>query len=175
MSETVESWNALGHEEITKRALKQIESWTQPILIRTDIMHVIGLVSLLQLALRHPQGAESSMSRMVEQMIRQLVEDIDPGHGDLYKFLQLGFDPECDQPIAPVSFTDDQLCEVFRKIAANERQHGGFLTDFSKCFVRADPENRPLLRSAAIALANKYKLWDYRHDADAITAFPPGR
>jgi hypothetical protein len=75
----------------------------------------------------------------------------------------------------PVVFNDEELREIFRKIAANERPHGGFLTDFSECFVRADPENRLLLRSAAIALANKYKLWDYRHDADAVTAFPPER
>jgi hypothetical protein len=74
-----------------------------------------------------------------------------------------------------VHLTDAELKEIFRKIAAGERRHGGFLTDFATAFDRADDDNFKLLFGAALALVGKYDLWEYRHDEDAITEFPPSR
>lgn len=75
--------------------------------------------------------------------------------------------------ISHAELTTAELNEIFRKIAAGERQHGGFLTDFATAFVHADAFNRPLLRQAALDIAAKYQLLEYRHDGDAIKEFPP--
>jgi hypothetical protein len=71
--------------------------------------------------------------------------------------------------------TDAEVKEIFRKIAAGEREHGGFLTDFANAMTRADEDNFKLLLGAALALVAKYDLWEYRHAEDAIKEFPPPR
>jgi hypothetical protein len=76
-------------------------------------------------------------------------------------------------PETQVKLTDAELKEIFRKIASKERAHGGFLTCFAIAFESADADNFGLLTPAALALVAKYKLWDYRFDAEAIKEFPP--
>lgn len=71
------------------------------------------------------------------------------------------------------AITDDELREIYRKIASNERPRGSFLTAFAQAVVRADHENIIFLKPSMIALATKYDLWDYRFDEDAIKKFPP--
>jgi rubrerythrin len=71
--------------------------------------------------------------------------------------------------------TDAELREIFRKIAANERPHGGFLREFATALQKADDDNFLLLKPSALAFAIKYNLWDYRFDADAIKEFPPSQ
>ncbi|MGB9181115.1 MAG: hypothetical protein WCB68_17920, partial [Pyrinomonadaceae bacterium] len=114
-------------------------------------------------------GINAFAIRLVSQSV---VESVGPSH-----------------PFRPVSFifnevvftlsllpefelTDDHLREIYRKIAANERPHGGLLRRFSDAVVTADPENFALLRHSMIALAEKYQLWEYRHEADAIKEIP---
>lgn len=64
--------------------------------------------------------------------------------------------------------TEAELKEIYRKIASKERPHGGFLTCFAIAVESADADNFQILIPAALAFVGKYKLWDYRHDADAI-------
>lgn len=87
---------AINREELTRRALEHMRAWNRPIIIEADLTHVVGLIGLVQLALRHPEAGQSATARMTEQMIRDLIETIDPAHGELYQILHLGFDPEHD-------------------------------------------------------------------------------
>jgi hypothetical protein len=59
--------------------------------------------------------------------------------------------------------TDEELKEIFRKIAMKEREHGGFLTCFAVAMTSAGEDDFRLLIPAALALVAKHKLWDYRH------------
>jgi len=54
--------------------------------------------------------------------------------------------------------TDEQIFEIFRKIASGERRHGSFLTAFSEAVIRADRDNFQILRPVAERLADKYSL-----------------
>lgn len=82
--------------EITERALQQLEQWERPIVITTDITHAVGLVAMVQLGLRHPQAKEFATALMVEKLVADLIERIDPDHGDIWKFLNMGFNPVHD-------------------------------------------------------------------------------
>lgn len=81
---------------ITERAAKAIREWDRPIVLNIDIGHAVGMISMCQLAMRHPLSRERPTAQMVGAMIRQLIDEIDPERGDLHKFLMMGFDPECD-------------------------------------------------------------------------------
>ena len=79
--------------EIIERAAQAVQEWDRPIHIRTDITHLIGMITLLQLALSHPRADEVNEKPIIETMVREMIEDLDPDHGDLYEFLMLGFEP----------------------------------------------------------------------------------
>jgi len=53
---------------------------------------------------------------------------------------------------------DDDIREIFRRIAAGEDPHGGFLTHFSRALGNADRENFQLLKPFALELIKKYNL-----------------
>jgi len=57
--------------------------------------------------------------------------------------------------------SNEDIREVFRKIASGERKHGDFLTIFAQAMMRADEPNEALLRPAAAALIVKYDLAEY--------------
>jgi len=53
---------------------------------------------------------------------------------------------------------DEDVREIYRKIAMGENKHGSFLTHFAEVVIRADAENFSLIRSVAVELIIKYKL-----------------
>lgn len=55
-------------------------------------------------------------------------------------------------------FRDDQIIEIYRRIATGEEKHGSFLTSFADAIVRADLENFAELRERAIFFIKKYHL-----------------
>jgi len=57
--------------------------------------------------------------------------------------------------------SNEDIREIFRKIASGERKKGGFLTTFAQAMMLADESNEALLRPAATALIVKYDLADY--------------
>lgn len=63
--------------------------------------------------------------------------------------------------------TDDQVKEVFRKIASGERKHGSFLTHFAAAVLHADFENFHVVKFAARNLIAKYKLEKYAEVEEA--------
>lgn len=59
---------------------------------------------------------------------------------------------------AIVRMNNADIQEIFRQIAAGEKQHGSFLTNFANAITHADAENFQLLKPNAEFLINKYKL-----------------
>jgi hypothetical protein len=82
--------------EISERALELLAQWQRPIIIHTDITHVVGMIGLVQLALRHPEAKEMSTARILRDFMVELIEQIDPTHGEIWTFLHMGFNPEHD-------------------------------------------------------------------------------
>ena len=54
--------------------------------------------------------------------------------------------------------TDQELHEIFRKIAMGINHHGSFLTTFADALIRADAENFQLLKDVSLSLVSKYNL-----------------
>lgn len=81
---------------VSERALEKIENWDRPLIIQTDIMTVVGLTMLVQLALRHPEAKTMETARLAKDLIANLIEQIDPAHGDIWRFLNAGFNPVHD-------------------------------------------------------------------------------
>ena len=71
-------------------------------------------------------------------------------------------------------FSEDEIREVFRRVAAREpgHVHGDFLTSFAEAVVRADHENFPILRPAARRFIFKYGLLA-EFAAPPDKSFPP--
>lgn len=70
--------------------------WQRPVIIEIDLTHMIGIIGLLQLALRHPEARKRPTAKMVERFVLNLIEQIDPEHGETWKLLQRGFNPNWD-------------------------------------------------------------------------------
>ena len=51
--------------------------------------------------------------------------------------------------------------EIYRKIAAGTKGHGGFLCTFAKALLLADYDNELLMQPTACALIEKYSLQSY--------------
>lgn len=81
---------------VTENAAAILKGWTRPVHIETDIAQVVALIGTVQLALRHPHAQSSSSMISTKAFITTLIESIDPTHGDLWKFLNFGFDPRND-------------------------------------------------------------------------------
>jgi hypothetical protein len=84
-------------ERLIESSLQTMREWQRPIIIETNITITVGLISMLQLALRHPATAERPTTAIVERFTRNLIEGLDPTHGDFYLFLMLGFNPDFDE------------------------------------------------------------------------------
>ena len=82
-------------EKAIAAAVAEID-WNRPCTIKTDLLHVIGLIALVQLALRHPEASTMPTAKMIERFIVKLIEKIDPEHGETWKLLNRGFNPEWD-------------------------------------------------------------------------------
>ena len=60
-----------------------------------DYANVASLIGQLQLAFRHPGNTGPSRT-MAEELVRDLIERLDPDHGELYDIFMQGFDPQFD-------------------------------------------------------------------------------
>jgi hypothetical protein len=83
-------------DRVTAGAEAVLREWKEPIRIDTDITQVVALIGTVQLALRHPHAQLSPSMRATKEFVTTLIERIDPTHGDLWKFLNLGFDRRYD-------------------------------------------------------------------------------
>lgn len=66
-----------------------------PVILNLNMVLAVGLIGQLQLAFRHPENVGPTR-RMTEKLVLDLIDRIDPEHGEVYAFLMMGFDPECD-------------------------------------------------------------------------------
>jgi hypothetical protein len=84
-------------EQIVGSALSQMfDKQSVPILLNLDIQHAVGLIGNLQIAFRHP--ANTGPTRvMMEKLVRDLIEKLDPERGDFYRLMMLGFDERYDE------------------------------------------------------------------------------
>jgi hypothetical protein len=83
--------------DVADQAQQIIRDWQRPIILTMDITNAVGLIGVVQLALRHPVAAQSPTMQMSKQLVIDLIEKMDPEHGPLWKFLNLGFNPVFDE------------------------------------------------------------------------------
>lgn len=67
-----------------------------PVHFELDMVYVTGIIGHLQLAFRHPANTGPTR-QLIEKFVRDLIECIDPGHGEVYWYLMMGFDPTHDE------------------------------------------------------------------------------
>lgn len=82
--------------EITERAAALIREWKRPVILQLSISQVVGLIAVVQLALRHPAAVDSLTCIEADELIRDLIKSIDPFQGSVYQLLMMGFDPAND-------------------------------------------------------------------------------
>lgn len=70
--------------------------WERPVIIETTMLHVVGVIGMLQVALRHPEAAQRSTGKMTREFVVKLIEQIDPEHGELWTLLNRGFNSKWD-------------------------------------------------------------------------------
>lgn len=83
-------------EAIMRRATERMRAMTEPIKFELNINLVVGLIGQLQLAFRHPQNVGPAR-QLLESFIRDLIEQLDPEHGDLHTVLMMGFHEAYDE------------------------------------------------------------------------------
>lgn len=87
----------MNKEKILERAMVQMKNRAdQPVKFDLDLTLTAGLIGQLQLAFRHPDNTGATR-QMLEKFVRDLIEQIDPTHGDFYQFLMMGFEEKYDQ------------------------------------------------------------------------------
>lgn len=87
---------AAKREAIVRRAAEAMGAMTEPVRFELDPVLAVGLVGQLQIAFRHP-GNKGETRQRLEQFVRDLIERLDPEHGDLYTVLMMGFDASYDE------------------------------------------------------------------------------
>lgn len=93
----------MNTENLSKQDVKNILSGATDVLvsdprkiqITLDMPSAAWLVAQLQTAFRHPENTGPTR-RAAENLVRDLINQIDPGKGDLYKLLMMGFDAQYD-------------------------------------------------------------------------------
>ncbi|HEV2863061.1 MAG TPA: hypothetical protein VGX48_18745 [Pyrinomonadaceae bacterium] len=96
-------------EAIVRRAAEAMCAMTEPVLFELDPVLAVGLVGQLQIAFRHPANTGETRERL-EQFVRDLIERLDPAHGDLHALLMMGFDARYDAPEG-ADFQSEQVSE----------------------------------------------------------------
>jgi hypothetical protein len=81
---------------ITERAQLLIQEFKRPIIIETDIHMCLRLIATVQVALRHPAAKSSPTMQSAEKFVIDLIEKIDPQHGDIWRFMNFGFNRTFD-------------------------------------------------------------------------------
>ena len=71
----------------------------RPIVIETNIHTAMDLIGLVQLGMRHPGVQGAPIALRCEKFCAALIEKIDPAHGDIWRLLNMGFNPRHDQEI----------------------------------------------------------------------------
>ena len=82
---------------VTEQAQAIIEKWERPIILDLNITAVVALIGTVQVALRHPNARQSPTMMCAEKIIVDVIDQIDPSHGDLWKFLNMGFNRTFDE------------------------------------------------------------------------------
>lgn len=82
-------------EEFLNRALPLMFERDREVIFKLNIISATSIISQLQLAFRHPENTGSSR-QLVENLVRDWIEKLDPEHGDIYKLLMMGFEPDFD-------------------------------------------------------------------------------
>jgi hypothetical protein len=67
-----------------------------PVKFELNMVLTVGLIGQLQLAFRHPAN-NGPTREMIEKLVRDLIEQIDPARTEVYEFLMMGFNPEMDE------------------------------------------------------------------------------
>jgi hypothetical protein len=83
-------------EAIGRRAAAVMSAWEHPVKFELHITLVVGLIGQLQLAFRHPQNVGPTR-RQLEIFVRDMIEQLDPDHGDLHALLTMGFHEQYDE------------------------------------------------------------------------------
>lgn len=83
-------------EAIARRATERMKAWPGSVKFELDITLVVGLIGQLQLGFRHPQNVGPTR-RHLERFVRDLIERLDPEHGDLHTLLTMGFHESYDE------------------------------------------------------------------------------
>ena len=84
---------------ITEAAAEVVRLGNYPLAVEANIATWFDLIALLQLALRHQGAAQQPIAQRGEKFVRDLIEQMDPGHGQIWRLLMYGFDPEHDQKL----------------------------------------------------------------------------
>jgi hypothetical protein len=77
-------------EAITRRAGERVNEIKEPVKFELDAVLVVGMIGQLQLAFRHPHNTGPTRQTL-ETFVRDLIEQLDPAHGDLHTLLMMGF------------------------------------------------------------------------------------
>jgi hypothetical protein len=83
-------------QAITERACAQLRARKEPVRFEMDMTLVMGLIGQLQLAFRHPGNVGPSRVAL-EKFVRDLIERLDPEHGDVHTLLMMGFHEAYDE------------------------------------------------------------------------------
>lgn len=95
-------------EALTERAVIALAERRWPFRFDLDMEPTVCLIAQLQLAFRVQKNTGRSR-RLMEGFVREMIEMIDPGHGDIYKFLMMGFDSAYDMEVEGKSGNDGVL------------------------------------------------------------------
>jgi len=84
-------------EKLINKAAAQVgATGDRPVTIETKLTTVFDLIAMVQVALRHPGVRGTGPAQRSEKFLRALIEQIDPDHGDVWRLLSFGFDPDHD-------------------------------------------------------------------------------
>lgn len=79
-------------EQLVLRATQAIAArGNEPLNFQTELASLIQMIALMQLALKHP-GISDTMYHNGYKGCRELVQQVDPGHGPIWRLLMRGFE-----------------------------------------------------------------------------------
>jgi hypothetical protein len=118
-------------EAIIERALEKLKArGDAPVILQINYQLAFGIVSQLQLALRHPANVGHTRD-ITERFVRDLIERLDPERTEVYQVLMMGFDERYDlkTPSDLLEPADDldwnKALEHFREIRSQYQELAG--------------------------------------------------
>jgi hypothetical protein len=73
-----------------------IRAGDRPLTVEADLITWFDLVAVVQLGLRAPGVMRTPPAQRTKKFMHELIHQLDPDHGNLWKLLNLGFDPNHD-------------------------------------------------------------------------------